>query len=378
MLSNSRLLLLDAMRALAVLMMIQGHSLDALLKPDYIDSSKNGWELWKYMRGITAPIFLFGSGFVYLYSASLKMKDGRPPISLFFKRLRWLLLLFAWGTIMHFPYENLSDLIQNWEASLPFLLKGDVLRLMAITLLMALVILATCHSFKSIFIVSTICTLLIVAISPYMRYLFPADQTHHPIWNIVYLSANNEFSIFAFSAYLLAGMAFCSGLLMIKEKRVLIDKWYTYLIAGAIALLLNYIIAQFPLVNPPDLEYWNHSPNLFFLRLSTVLFLWSFVAFVLQWAQGLPKFISIMGQHTLSIYVVHVIIIYGFAWNKGLYQLWGKSLSLIQVLPIIGALVMLMLAMAYLIHFIEKNYNRGYYLIQFGIFALLTFSFLVY
>ena len=85
-----------------------------------------------------------------------------------------------------------------------------------------------------------------------------------------------------------------------------------------------------------------------------------------------------MGQHTLSIYVVHVIIIYGFAWNKGLYQLWGKSLSLIQVLPIIGALVMLMLAMAYLIHFIEKNYNRGYYLIQFGIFALLTFSFLVY
>ena len=62
-----RLFFIDAMRAWAILMMLQGHFIDGLLDPVYRDTTNSGFNLWLYFRGITAPVFFTMSGFIFTY-----------------------------------------------------------------------------------------------------------------------------------------------------------------------------------------------------------------------------------------------------------------------------------------------------------------------
>jgi uncharacterized membrane protein len=52
-----RLYFIDAMRAWAILMMLQGHFIDGLLDPVFRDPENLAFATWKYFRGITAPVF---------------------------------------------------------------------------------------------------------------------------------------------------------------------------------------------------------------------------------------------------------------------------------------------------------------------------------
>ncbi|MBT8222539.1 MAG: DUF1624 domain-containing protein, partial [Eudoraea sp.] len=64
---TARLFFIDAMRAWAILMMLQGHFVDGLLDNAFRDSSSTFYNLWKYFRGITAPVFFTVSGFIFTY-----------------------------------------------------------------------------------------------------------------------------------------------------------------------------------------------------------------------------------------------------------------------------------------------------------------------
>jgi len=61
---KNRIIFIDLMRAFAVLMMVQGHTVDVLLSNDYRKMDSPLFLLWFFMRGMTAPIFLFSAGTV--------------------------------------------------------------------------------------------------------------------------------------------------------------------------------------------------------------------------------------------------------------------------------------------------------------------------
>ncbi|MFT6995655.1 MAG: peptidoglycan/LPS O-acetylase OafA/YrhL, partial [Maribacter sp.] len=64
---NTRLYFVDAIRAWAILMMLQGHFIDGLLDNAFRDDSNILFTIWKYFRGITAPVFFTVSGFIFTY-----------------------------------------------------------------------------------------------------------------------------------------------------------------------------------------------------------------------------------------------------------------------------------------------------------------------
>jgi len=66
-LHTKRLYFIDAVRAFAILMMLQGHFIDTLISPIYRDTSNTIFNIWNYFRGITAPIFFTISGLVFTY-----------------------------------------------------------------------------------------------------------------------------------------------------------------------------------------------------------------------------------------------------------------------------------------------------------------------
>ena len=69
---TNRILYLDLMRAFAILMMLQGHTVHVFLADQYKDMDSVNYSIWYIIRGYTAPIFMFTSGVVFTYLLTLK------------------------------------------------------------------------------------------------------------------------------------------------------------------------------------------------------------------------------------------------------------------------------------------------------------------
>ncbi len=59
---KDRLQFIDAIRAYAILMMLQGHFVDTMLAYRYRDLENALYSTWFFMRGMTAPIFFTVTG----------------------------------------------------------------------------------------------------------------------------------------------------------------------------------------------------------------------------------------------------------------------------------------------------------------------------
>lgn len=64
---SKRIIYVDLMRAFAVIMMIQGHTVDTLLADQFRNTDYLGYNIWNTMRGFTAPIFMFTAGLIFTY-----------------------------------------------------------------------------------------------------------------------------------------------------------------------------------------------------------------------------------------------------------------------------------------------------------------------
>lgn len=64
---NSRLYFLDAIRAFAIIMMLQGHFVHALLGDEFRDRTNTVYLIWEYFRGMTAPTFFTITGFIFTF-----------------------------------------------------------------------------------------------------------------------------------------------------------------------------------------------------------------------------------------------------------------------------------------------------------------------
>src|SRR5262245_51893284 len=116
---TQRVVFLDLLRALAVVMMIVGHTIDALLLDEYRNYDYLSFKLWQFTRGMTAPIFLLTAGTVFVYllrSTALPLRDN-PRVT---KGVKRALLLIALGYLLRFPSPFavgvFSALDEQWRA----------------------------------------------------------------------------------------------------------------------------------------------------------------------------------------------------------------------------------------------------------------------
>jgi uncharacterized membrane protein len=347
--NNKRIILLDVMRAWAVFMMIQGHSIDALLSDSYYNSGSLLFNIWDFNRGLTAPIFLFGSGFAYVIATFRKMDGGTLPRSVIFKRLRWIGVLFLIGSLMHLPAGTLGDMFtlsaESWER----FFHVDVLRLMSLTLLGMFALFMIVRSRRHLFWAALGIGLFFSFIAPAVYLVNWSAVT--PLWFAAWMSTatGSWFPVFPFSGYMFFGAA-AASLYMKWQEEGRTAKLPAYYFATGLALLLLFFV-------PRELFEWSitfkgtsSSIWLTFSRLGWVLMLWSVVGTMLQRVERIPEIIPIAGQHTLFIYVSHIVALYGSAWMPGLRQTFGKTLELEPVLVIIGILIVGTTLAAYWMH----------------------------
>jgi uncharacterized membrane protein len=137
--SKNRIIFIDLMRAFAVLMMVQGHTTDVLLSNDYRNFDNPLFLAWFFMRGMTAPIFLFTSGtvFTYLFRLNNEPFESNPRVK---KGLKRFLLLVFLGYMLRYPTPTLIDFSQVNAHQWDIFFAVDVLHLIGFGLLFIIIL----------------------------------------------------------------------------------------------------------------------------------------------------------------------------------------------------------------------------------------------
>ncbi len=315
------------MRAFAVLMMVQGHTVDALLGEEYRNFDSVFFSVWHTLRGFTAPIFMFTSGVVFTYLLMLKGNtfNENPRV---WKGIKRFLLLVGIGYLLRYPTWRLVDFRYVTEAQWHTFFAVDALHLIGIGLLFILIVYFISDKIKVNFVIVSLFSFCFILVLTPKVYSINWNEIV-PLWIADYLTNDygSLFPLFPWLAYMFAGSIL--GYLLAKKKGIQrnIKFSVSLMIVGAILVILNKF--DFQIIRLAGLDNIRFTEvSLVFLRLGVVLILNGFVSFLVIEVKEIPTIVLKTGANTLPIYVVHLIILYGSAWSPGLWKYVGRSFSL--------------------------------------------------
>ncbi|MBS3944235.1 MAG: hypothetical protein KGZ42_01945, partial [Melioribacter sp.] len=113
------------------------------------------------------------------------------------------------------------------------------------------------------------------------------------------------------------------------------------LIIGLAFLALSRIVEFLEYLLYNREEFWTDNLYVFTMRLGWVILLNSLMSYVALKLKSIPEFIKQVGRHTLLVYAVHVIILYGSAWIPGLGYIFSRRMDIYTSL--ISAIIMVIL-----------------------------------
>jgi len=344
---SNRLYFIDAVRAFAILMMLQGHFIDTLLAPVYKDHSNTAYTIWSYFRGITAPTFFTISGlvFTYLLLRAYVKGDDKPRIK---KGLFRGLLLLAIGYSLRI---NVFNWLSGYFSS--YFLVVDVLQCIGLSLifLVGLHILFKKHSYIFSIVLFTIGCICFVT-EPLYRNL-TLDHVPSIIANYVTKTNGSVFTILPWFGYSAFG-AFISTVFFrhVHRDRFKLNTIITFFSVG---IFLIHFSSWFllKLYGITDIELFKMSANYNYLfsRLGDVLMLfgvfYSLERFLKQ------SIVARIGEKTLSIYVIHFVLLYGSFTGYGLKKFLSNSLEPTTV--ILGAVLFMIVVCFISFHYAKTN-----------------------
>lgn len=344
--NTTRLFFIDAMRAWAILMMLQGHFIDGLLDPVFRDTDNNVFNVWLYFRGITAPVFFTVSGFIFTYLLIRGPQKGleNPRVKKGVRRGLQLLLI---GYLLRMNVFGLfsGDIYDSFYLV-------DVLHCIGLSILVVIGVYLFASKRKS-YVFPTILlgiTLLLFLFEPIYKQwsfaLLPDALANY------FTKANG--SVFTIIPWL--GYATIGGFISILFTRFK-DYRYLYPVAISTAAVIGFILIYFSslgfinLYRLSGVELFKmiENNNYLFIRLGDVFM--AFAIFMLFRQFMTNKTVLKIGASTLSIYVIHFIILYGSFTGLGLYRFLNHSLEPAAV--ILGAI-----AFMFSCTFLALSYNR--------------------
>ncbi|MEM9685891.1 MAG: heparan-alpha-glucosaminide N-acetyltransferase domain-containing protein, partial [Bacteroidota bacterium] len=311
----------------------QGHFIDGLLNPMYKDNSVLLFNIWKYFRGITAPTFFTVAGFIFMYllikqDTHIGWKNPRVQ-----KGIKRGVMLIGIGYLLRLNFSGLfiGEIYESFY-------QIDVLHCIGVAILLLTFIYLLSHSRKKYLMPALLLSIgmLIFLSEPYYAHL--RFSTLPKMLANYFTKANGSiFTLLPWFGYAAFGAFAALGFHNYKTHKHL----YRYaigigLLGGFILIYLSspffwklYQLFEIPLA----LRLVEN--NYLFIRLGNVLVL--FAVFMSLRNVITSKTIRIIGQRTLSIYVIHFIILYGSFTTLGLYPFFKHTLN--PYMAISGALV---------------------------------------
>lgn len=338
-----RVVFIDLARALAVVFMLYGHTVQALLDPRY---QAGAWfDVWQFQRGLTSSLFLLLSGFAFSVATTRHWQSHLSWSPALARRLRRFALLILLGYGLHFPVPRFVLLPQATDAQWRALLAVDVLQLIGVTLIAVQILVLVARSRR---VFTGLMLLLAAAAVLGTPWAWAADwSTMLPPVVAAYLTPANGslFPLVPWAAFLLLGAAL--GQLYARWDRERQTRFANLmlLVPGGIMVAAGYTERLFEttwFAGPGGFV-----PGQFLIRAGACLILLGALAHASRQINRLPHVFSTVAQETLVIYFVHLCIVYGSVWNPGLYSAFAGSLGPVPVLLVVVVLVAAMVALAW-------------------------------
>lgn len=343
---QQRVRVLDVMRGFAVTVMVLGHSIDAVLSD--AARSTDLFVLYDAVRGFTAPVFLFISGAAFVVGSVRRWDAYRRFTPLLRSRLLRILSLFLVGYALHFPFFSLNKILTGASpAEIAGMLQVDVLHCVGAGLLLLQFLVFVSGSPQVFGRRAAFLGIAVVLLTPFVWLV-----DWHPLIGPMaspYLNQGQPsiFPLFPFAGFLLAGAA--TGVLYLRVRAPEGERAFfrTAAVAGAAMMAAGLLFELVPLRLFPVQDFWKTSPNFFLLRLGAVLVVTAGFGLVRTIPDRVERHICTLGQASLLVYALHLLLVYGSAANDGLAQIVGRSLPMHTALVVGLSVLLLMLAVVH-------------------------------
>lgn len=356
---RKRIIFVDLMRALAVLMMVQGHTIDTFLGDQYRTFDSSMYDMWLTIRGFTAPIFMFTSGvaFTYLLKSNSKPFFENPRVFKGFNRFLTLVLI---GYLLRFPTPRMFDFSQVTHYQWLTFFTVDALHLIGIGLFLILILTYLAERYHlNDYLVFIAGVIFFFATYRFTESLNWANHLPIPFAAYFYQGTGSLFPIFPWAGYVIAGGIL--GTYLARNPECYNHPKFSYKLfaVGGLLILLSSVVNN---VNQSlfhdQRDFFSDTISLVYYRLGIVIILNGGMALLSTQIKGIPDLVQQVGKNTLLIYVVHIIILYGSAWIPGVGMFYPKSLNAVGSVAAAILLIILMIGMVAIVERIKTMKKR--------------------
>jgi hypothetical protein len=311
-------------------MMLQGHFISALLAEKFKVNTNTYYTIWEYFRGITAPTFFTITGFVFMFLLLKQEQSGwdNPRIK---KGIERGIKLVVWGYLLRL---SVGLFVGYTHESYYY---SDVLHIIGISLIILCVLYATLYKYGEKLFNYTLLGITIISFM-FERYYNAVEITFLPtfIANFFTKAYGSVFALFPWFGYVSIGGFLASLFLKYKDRAYFYDRLPISLTVIGLMLLFLSTPLLLTLGTVTGIEFFSVSGgfNYLFTRLGDVFILFAIFVYLRKFLNH-SVFIKI-GSVTLSIYIVHHIVLYGSWFHTGLTRWFYHSLNFTEA--IFGAL----------------------------------------
>lgn len=362
---RERLKFIDMARSIAILLMLEGHFIGLTLNYSYRDNSDPFYFSWNFVRGFTAPMFFTVTGVVFVYLLTNNMQAGFFRNKRVTKGFKRSLELLFWGYLLQVNLQNIWDYlhgnVSDWVWAFHVLQSIGV----GIALLLLIFGLFKLIGKGPLALYYFIAATALFSFYPYLKNL-PEGSYMLEGWPQIFQNMikgpNSVFPIVPWVAFTLYGGMV--GALLNRFHHHVRKVWFPLTFIG-LGLALNLFgYAAFKFIDELSREL-HFSENLDFVfnawlygRLGQVLIVLGILMFIEKYFHIKDSLFIKVGQNTLPIYVVHVIVLYSGIFGIGLNHLIKESFNPLQAIAsAIGFITVFVIFVKYL-EPIEAAYNK--------------------
>jgi hypothetical protein len=303
-------------------MMLQGHFVDTMLDPVFRDKTNWLFYSWSFMRGITAPVFFFSAGLVFMYLLSRKSIPWRDNERIY-KGIGRGLQLIAIGYLLRLNFLALifKGEIYSWVWG------ADVLHIIGLSLLVLIGLNILQQELK-------LSLPWLLGIAGFLAFYFEpaighADWSAMPGFLASYMvnEGFSTFTLFPWVGYALFGGV--GGVLLARNNQVS-HTWWLPLTMLSVGLLFHYfsietLIDLYRITGMEGFIAWRIVNSHLLIRLGDVWVVIGLIMLISRFWKNMPALIPKIGTETLTIYSVHYVVLWGTWFGLGISRLGGKT-----------------------------------------------------
>lgn len=322
---QTRLQFIDAARALAILLMLEGHFVSLTLAPEWQRVGQPLYEGWLYARGLAAPMFFTVTGLVFTYLLSGSQDTGFFAV----RRVRRGLIrageLLLWGYLLQIDFNHLGEVLEGRSDG--WLGAFHVLQCIGVGLFGLIVTFGLMRRWG---LTSLMVGYLALALGIFMMAVILANHEGYvPAGAAAWLQNPIKGPLVNFPIAPWLSYTFYGGVIgvLLRKQQGVIHPWMMMgagLLVRVTGLWIDQGLAMIALIFTGATKTTFLIPAGFHMRVGEVILLLGVVIWLEMRFHPLPPWFLTVGRNTFAIYVAHAILLYGAIFGWGL-QIWLRE-----------------------------------------------------